>query len=287
MFANRIRFGLALVALVLAAGMTQAQDEPAKTLAGTTWTGSENLQGFAKLTFQFPGGNKVIMIDAQGKTEGVFKLTDDQVVLTFAGGEVAYVGKIEGNVLEGTATSKNIKNNKSWSWQVTLAEQPQQPNNPAAQKPAGSGPGPKTPPPAGPPSAEKLAERLKKLGLDVKIITPDIGPAYCIVIFKDKDDWTYHIETKFHEESLWLTATLDQLPGGRVVDTEKLMRLLEANDRMAPCFFFFRAADRRLCMKLEVMKLGNDQALAGNFNCLLRNVRMNYDLWNTANWAKE
>ena len=111
---------------------------------------------------------------------------------------------------------------------------------PAVQNPpAGVAPGAAKP--AAKVTPETIAEGLRKLGYDPKIITPDIGPKYCVVALKDKGNWTYPVEVKV-SNGIWLTIPLDQLPKGPP-DNEKLMRLLEANDGISPCYFFWPPTD--------------------------------------------
>lgn len=287
MTATRISLWFALFSLVLVNRANAQPTEVSKpsALVGTQWSGTEDLAGFGKLTFQFLKDGKAIMIDTAGTTEGTYELADDVVVISFKDGEISYAGKIKGNTLSGAASSKQPA---TWTWKVTQVVAQAAANNPAPAASNGPPAGAPAVAPAKPAPAQAtpdtVAEVLRKLGFDPKIITPDIGPGYCIVALKDKDNWTYHVEVKVNK-GIWLTATLDQLPKG-APDTEKLMRLLEANDGISPCYFFFRAADRRLCMKLEVIN-GSNQALLGDLQRLTSSVRMTYDLWNTANWAKE
>jgi hypothetical protein len=95
----------------------QAPEQPAaaKTIAGTSWTGSENLPGFGKLTFVFRAGGAVTMIDAKGETPGSWTQNGDQITITFDG--CVYQGRINGQTLAG---SGRLAQGQTWTFQVTL-----------------------------------------------------------------------------------------------------------------------------------------------------------------------
>lgn len=78
----------------------------------TQWTGSENLAGYGRLTFQLLAGQRAVMIDAQGTTEGTWVSRGDQFALQF--GNVVYTGTRNGSNLSGTADNGQI----SWTWNV-------------------------------------------------------------------------------------------------------------------------------------------------------------------------
>lgn len=80
-------------------------------LAGSRWSGSEDLKGFGKLSFQFGAGAQVTMFDVEGVTPGNFTLNGNSVTLQFPGG-VSYTGTVDGTTMSGTAT--NGANN--WTW---------------------------------------------------------------------------------------------------------------------------------------------------------------------------
>ena len=100
MTATRISLGLALFSLMFvnraSAQESPASSAPAKSLADTTWSGKEDLPGFGKLTFQFFGGGKAVMIDAKSSSEGAYTVNEDEVVLTFDGGAVSYAVRSRG-----------------------------------------------------------------------------------------------------------------------------------------------------------------------------------------------
>ena len=84
------------------------------TLANTMWVGQENLQGFGKLGFEFQTDTSVIMHDTAGATKGVYRVTGNQVTLTFGG--VTYQAAINGTAMNGIAT--NGKTN--WQFSVSV-----------------------------------------------------------------------------------------------------------------------------------------------------------------------
>lgn len=87
-------------------------------LANTTWSGSENLANFGKLTFQFHANGQVTMIDAAGASQGTWRLEGSRVTLLFANGNVAYVGNINGGSIAGSAA-----NRQRTTWQFSVQRQ--------------------------------------------------------------------------------------------------------------------------------------------------------------------
>jgi hypothetical protein len=87
----------------------------AQNLVGTTWSGSESLSGYGRLTFEFYGGGRAVMIDTSGRTSGSWSRSGNSVTLRFHQ-TVVYRGTIRGTVLSGSGSSKNRSN---WSWSVT------------------------------------------------------------------------------------------------------------------------------------------------------------------------
>lgn len=103
----RVKIGfLALTAALLVAGQAQAQPAPAKGIMdvrGTTWNGTENLEGFNNLTFEFQNDGKVVMRDAVGVVNGTYRQEGDMVTIQF--NNCVYSGRIVGERLAGTAQS--------------------------------------------------------------------------------------------------------------------------------------------------------------------------------------
>lgn len=125
---------------------------------------------------------------------------------------------------------------------------------------------------------QNLAEFLRKLGFEPNEVTPTIGIKYCVREIKE-DGWKYAVEVKTHDNgAMWMIAALDQAAEGKRPDAAKLMQLLEANDTLAPCFFFYRAADRRVCMKLEVIA-PNGQGFHNDLLRMQNAVRASQSLW--------
>src|SRR4051812_46919344 len=84
-------------------------------LGNTKWGGSETLANFGKLEFQFQSGGKVTMHDAKETSYGEWRLDQNKVMLTFYKGQVQYVGNINGNQINGTATNGQA----NWNWTVS------------------------------------------------------------------------------------------------------------------------------------------------------------------------
>jgi hypothetical protein len=97
------------------AGQAPQQHTAAKNVAGSTWTGSENLPGYGKLTFAFRAGGAVTMFDAKGETQGTWTQSGDQVAIRFNG--CVYQGRINGQTLSG---SGRLTQGQTWTFQVTL-----------------------------------------------------------------------------------------------------------------------------------------------------------------------
>jgi hypothetical protein len=96
---------------------TPNNSAPVLRLAGTTWSGRENLQGFGDLSFRFDSNNQVTMLDTAGSTPGTWSVNGDQVTLRFNNGQTVYTGRVQGNVLSGTARGGR---GQTWEWVVRL-----------------------------------------------------------------------------------------------------------------------------------------------------------------------
>ena len=84
-------------------------------LAGTVWSGTEDLAGFGKLTFQFDADGKATMIDAKTRVLGKWAQAGDQVTITFS--NCVYQGKLQGSSLTGTA--RYTTGEASWTFSLT------------------------------------------------------------------------------------------------------------------------------------------------------------------------
>jgi len=86
---------------------------------GTTWTGTENLPGFGKLTFVFRANNAVTMIDAKAETPGTWTQNGADVTVNFKG--CVYQGRINGQTLSGNGRfTEGPQAGQTWSFQVNL-----------------------------------------------------------------------------------------------------------------------------------------------------------------------
>lgn len=94
---------------------TNPAPTPESRLTGSNWVGRENLQGFGVLGFAFGANNQVVMIDAQGRSNGEWSMNGDEVTLSFRNGTVIYTGRLQDNVFRGTARGSR---GNTWSFAV-------------------------------------------------------------------------------------------------------------------------------------------------------------------------
>lgn len=126
LLANMVRYqthiAIAFLALVVfigvAIGIYSNRTAPV-TVAGTTWQGSEDLEKFGYLKFDFHFDGTVIMTDAanhkNGKVHGNWSQSGSDVTIQFS--NCRYRGTIEKSVLKGTATFEQM--GKRWSFSVS------------------------------------------------------------------------------------------------------------------------------------------------------------------------
>ncbi len=145
------------------------------------------------------------------------------------------------------------------------------------------------PNPTAPPTTrlteKELPEYLRKMGFNPRVVTPAVGPAHCVIDVKDGAA-TVPVEVII-PSGLWLVVPLRELPRAEHIPAEKLLRLLEANGPMAPCFFFYRVGDNRLCLKLEIISgRPSEKDFRGDLQRVLRSARESRDLWSAESWQK-
>jgi hypothetical protein len=83
------------------------------SVANTTWKGTENLQGFGQISFQFMPNGKALMIDAKNTVPGSYVQAGDQVTIQL-GQYATYKGNINGNLITGQGSS----NGQVWGFSV-------------------------------------------------------------------------------------------------------------------------------------------------------------------------
>ncbi len=92
---------------------------PSLSVAGTTWQGSENLEKFGFLKFNFRSDGTVVMTDAarhvNGDVYGKWSQSGSDVTIEFS--NCRYQGKIENSVLKGTANFPQM--GKRWTFSVS------------------------------------------------------------------------------------------------------------------------------------------------------------------------
>jgi hypothetical protein len=87
----------------------------ATNVAGTTWSGSEQLGGYGKLTFVMQPDGKAIMYDAKSTVPGTWTQNGHQVTLTFAKVQATYHGTVYGTTMSGQGIGSN-----GGSWDFTV-----------------------------------------------------------------------------------------------------------------------------------------------------------------------
>ena len=111
-----------VLAVVLALGGPAGAQQPSPGgLAGTTWTGTENLAGFNQLTFDFRGDGSVLMIDASTPVRGAVRGSWSQagLAVTLRFGDCEYRGNLAGRCLGGTAQFfAGPRAGQSWTFQL-------------------------------------------------------------------------------------------------------------------------------------------------------------------------
>jgi hypothetical protein len=86
-------------------------------LAGSSWKGTEEVDGYGDLAFQFQDSGKAIMVDKDGKHPGNWTQNGNQITLQFYDGGVTYKGTLSENSLSGTG------NNAATSWKFIVKRQ--------------------------------------------------------------------------------------------------------------------------------------------------------------------
>lgn len=115
-----LAIGFVAIVIVIGVGIGFHRSmSPSLSVAGTTWQGSENLERFGHLKFDFRSDGKVIMTDAArrvvGDVHGKWSQSGANVTMQFS--NCRYQGTIEKSVLKGTATFH--QNGKQWTFSVS------------------------------------------------------------------------------------------------------------------------------------------------------------------------
>ena len=87
------------------------------------WTGTEDLKGYDKLTFQFFSDGRAVMMDKDGTTSGSYQASGASVTLRFHA-SVVYTGTISGDTMSGTATGAGSNPSTVWNWSVKYQPAP-------------------------------------------------------------------------------------------------------------------------------------------------------------------
>lgn len=89
----------------------------AGSVAGTTWTGTEDLPGYGKLTFQFVQGGEALMVDAKKTIKGTWSQSANKVTITFQ--NCVYEGTVQGKSMTGNAHFTT--DDRTWTFALTFA----------------------------------------------------------------------------------------------------------------------------------------------------------------------
>jgi hypothetical protein len=85
-----------------------------QTLANTSWSGHETLNGYSTLQFNLGPDGSASMVDRDGTTPGTWEQAGSSVILRFYGGTVVYSGTLGGNRFSGTGR------NQRTTWQFAV-----------------------------------------------------------------------------------------------------------------------------------------------------------------------
>jgi hypothetical protein len=115
------QLAIAFIAIVIVIGVgigVYSSVSPSNSVAGTTWQGSENLEKFGYLKFNFRSDGTVVMTDAarqvNGDVYGNWSQSGSNVTIQFS--NCRYEGTIEKSVLKGTANFPQM--GKRWTFSV-------------------------------------------------------------------------------------------------------------------------------------------------------------------------
>jgi len=91
-----------------------------KSVANSTWSGTEQLAGFGKLTFELKADGKAVMIDATATVNGDWSQKGNEVTVTFS--NCVYVGRINGQTMSGTGRfTTGEQAGQTWNFQLSLS----------------------------------------------------------------------------------------------------------------------------------------------------------------------
>jgi hypothetical protein len=94
----------------------QAQPAPGAGQLKITLSGKEDLGGkYGDLTFIFSNDRDVLMIDADGETQGTFTLQNNRIAMSFYDGRVVYSGIVATGNITGTASNGKA----TWNFSVS------------------------------------------------------------------------------------------------------------------------------------------------------------------------
>src|SRR5260221_6748823 len=102
--------------LIVAVWLSSASSASAQQTVSGTWAGTENLNGFGKVSFTFCSDGKVTMVDAQSTVKGSWTQNGTSVSISFANCE--YRGSLEGSSIRGAAYFTAGTSRVQWSFAV-------------------------------------------------------------------------------------------------------------------------------------------------------------------------
>lgn len=144
-------------------------------------------------------------------------------------------------------------------------------------------------PVAGKLTQAELGNKLKAMGLEVKLEETRYDFAFPAVL--DEEQWELSMSAVLSQngKSIWVMAWLDELPRSPAdVPRISLLRLLSDNDRLGNGkFFAYIASNRRFVLQRVIP---NDKVSSKDLRLCLQDlgssVVQTYSHWNTAEWKK-
>jgi hypothetical protein len=134
---------------------------------------------------------------------------------------------------------------------------------------------------------QNLTKFLRDLGYEVQEKHNLIGGATRVVTVR-QGGWTYVVEVALigNQGGLWLRSPLgNPLTKAESLPAAPLVKLLQANHLLGPCFFSYRPSDQRIALNLEIPgRLMTPAAFRFQLNFFLDDICRTRNLWDANKW---